>query len=236
MESTLNGKTLVLEDRKTVEETYKFLKALLEDYSSCKTTLARAGIIKSLEMLLNKIGEAHARTVDAKIALERELEAIKAKLPKSKEEIKKILHEAGFRELEEVEGGPGFGNVPSPDLTPKQYAELYRRLYGESTKADERKLDRDTKKIEEVEENAIVARTKASDEILEEAVKDPDDSLGPKKEMTVKEVFRLDDSNKDGDSEQAFKKSKKVAASSNKKKKSSFSSSAAPKAKKSKKS
>lgn len=222
METTLNDKTLVLEDRKTVEETYKFLKALLEDYSSCKTALARAGIIKSLEMLLNKIGEAHARTVDAKIVLEQELEATKAKLPKSKEEIKKILHEAGFRELEEVEGGPGFGNVPSPDLTPKQYAELYRRLYGEMTKADERKLGGDTKKIEEAEGNAIVAQAKTSDEILEKAAKEPDD--------------RLDDLTEDNDSEQASKKSKKVATSSNKKKKSSFSSSTVPKAKKSKKS
>lgn len=222
METTLNDKTLVLEDRKTVEETYKFLKALLEDYSYCKTALARAGIIKSLEMLLNKIGEAHARTVDAKISLEQELEATKAKLPKSKEEIKKILHEAGFRELEEVESGPGLGNVPSPDLTPKQYTELYRKLYGELAKADERKLDRDTKKIEEAEENAIVAQAKASDEILEEAVKDPDDSLV--------------DSNEDNDSEQSSKKSKKVATSSNKKEKSSFSSSTTSKAKKPKKS
>lgn len=222
METTLNNKTLVLEDRKTVEETYKFLNALLEDYSSCKTALARTGIMKSVEILLNKIGEAHARTIDAKIVLEQELEATKAKLPKSKEEITKILHEAGFHELEEVEGGSWHGNVPSPELTPKQYAELYRRLYGELTKADERKLDRDIKKMEEAEENAIAAQVKASDEILEEAVKDPNNSL--------------DDSNEDSDSEQVSKKSKKVATSSNKKKKSSLSSFTAPKAKKSKKS
>jgi len=187
-----DNKTLVLEDRHAVEEMYKFAKDLLADYSACKTELARSGLKKSLEMLIDKIGDAHARAVDAKLVLERELEATKAKLPKSKEEITKILHEAGFHELEEVEGGTWHGNVPSPELTPKQYAELYRRLYGEMTKADERKLDRDIKKMEEEEQAA--AEALSPEQIFAEAKngvgeKEDDGELDPKKQMTPEEFF-----------------------------------------------
>lgn len=43
--------------RETTIETFKFLQALLDDYNSCKTELARSGILKAYRMLLDKVAE-----------------------------------------------------------------------------------------------------------------------------------------------------------------------------------
>ena len=122
-------------DPNGIDQSYKFLNALLDDYNACKTELARSGISKAFKMLLDQIGKDHAGLACKFNELKKELEATKAKLPKTKEEITKILHEAGFHELEECGDGVWTGSVPSPDLTPTEYGVLYRRLYGEMTKA-----------------------------------------------------------------------------------------------------
>lgn len=44
----MDKNALILEDRKTVEEIYKFVKALLADHNACKTELARSGLMKSI--------------------------------------------------------------------------------------------------------------------------------------------------------------------------------------------
>ena len=158
-------------DPNGIDQSYKFLNALLDDYNACKTELARSGISKAFKMLLDQIGKDHAGLACKFNELKKELEATKAKLPKTKEEITKILHEAGFHELEECGDGAWTGSVPSPDLTPTEYGVLYRRLYGEMTKADLKKIDQEVKKLEKEEPTEKV-------EISEKAIElcNPEDS------------------------------------------------------------
>lgn len=106
-------------------------------------------------------------------------------MPKTKEEITKILHEAGFHELEECEGGTWHHGLPSPELTPKEYAELYRRLYGEMTKCDEKKLDKEIQKLEDKNVEEEIAQIKASENILE------DKKLEESKEMELDETKKM---------------------------------------------
>lgn len=144
-------------DPNGIDQSYKFLNALLDDYNACKTELARSGISKAFKMLLDQIGKDHAGLACKFIELKKELEATKAKLPKTKEEITKILHEVGLSDLEECEDGNGIDNVPSRrtiptgDLTPIQHGNHYRRLYGEMTKADLKKIDQEVRKLEKEE-------------------------------------------------------------------------------------
>lgn len=158
-------------DPNGIDQSYKFLNALLDDYNACKTELARSGISKAFKMLLDQIGKDHASLACKFNELKKELEATKAKLPKTKEEITKILHEAGFHELEECGDGAWIGSVPSPDLTPTEYGVLYRRLYGEMTKADLKKIDQEVRKLEKEEPTEKV-------EISEKAIElcNPEDS------------------------------------------------------------
>ena len=117
-------------DANTAKETYKFLNALLEDYNACKTDLARNGIFKAYKMLVSKVSEDHLKQIEETNKLAKELADTKAKLPKTKEEIAKLLHEVGFHELEECDNGTWPVRV-FPDLSPKAYAELYKKYYGE---------------------------------------------------------------------------------------------------------
>lgn len=93
----------ILMDANVASETYKFLNALLDDYTTCKTELARGGILKAYKMLLERASDDHLKQIEKIRQLEKELADTKAKLPKTKEEITKLLHEAGFHELEECE-------------------------------------------------------------------------------------------------------------------------------------
>ena len=125
------------------------------------------------------------KQIEKTVQLEKELADTKAKLPKSKEEITKILHEAGFHELEECEGGTWHHGLPSPELTPKEYAELYRRLYGEMTNSDEKKLDKEIQKLEDKNVEEEIAQIKASEKILE------DKKIEESKEMELDETKKM---------------------------------------------
>lgn len=142
--------------------------------------------------------------VEDKILLEKQLEEAKKKIPKTKEEITKLLNEAGFHELEEVEGGAGHCNFPSPDMTPKQYAELYRRLYGQMTKADERKLDREIEKIENDEAKLETSITNINN-IEEHQKSDNNDEL---KDLVPAEVILPDEDSSKSDEDSSKKGSK----------------------------
>lgn len=118
-----------LMDANSAKETYKFLNALLDDYNACKTDLARSGILKAYRMLVSKVSEDHLKQIEEADKLAKELADTKAKLPKSKEEIAKILNEFGFYELEEVRD-VSCHNPKTVPLPPKVYAELYEKYYG----------------------------------------------------------------------------------------------------------
>ena len=185
-----------LMDGNVASETYKFLNALLDDYTACKTELARGGILKAYRMLLDRASGDHLKQIEKTVRLEKELADTKAKLPKTKEEITKILHEAGFHELEECEGGTWHHGLPSPELTPKEYAELYRRLYGEMTKGDEKKLDKEIQKLEDKKVEEEIAQIKASEQILEDKKleESKETELDETKKMTPEEFFDIDTS------------------------------------------
>lgn len=174
-----------LMDVNAASETYKFLNALLDDYTACKTELARGGILKAYRILLERASGDHLKQIEKTVQLEKELADTKAKLPKTKEEITKILHEAGFHELEECEGGTWHHGFPFPELTPKEYAELYRRLYGEMTKGDEKKLDGGIQKLEDKKVEEEIAQIKASEKILE------DKKLEESKEIELDETKKM---------------------------------------------
>lgn len=119
-------------------DTYKFLNALLDDYAACKTELARAGIFKAYKTMLERIGEEHLKWIKKAMQTDAELMQVKAQLPKSAEEISKILHAHGLQDLKECNSGSsGFQAL---DMTRKQYGELYRYLYDEMTSADKKKF------------------------------------------------------------------------------------------------
>lgn len=183
-----------LMDRNIASETYKFLNALLDDYTACKTELARGGILKAYRMLLDRASGDHLKQIEKSAQLEKELADTKAKLPKTKEEITKILHEAGFHELEECEGGTWHHGFPSPELTPKEYAELYHRLYGEMTKGDEKKLDGEIQKLEDKKVEEEIAQIKASEKILEDKKleESKETKLDETKNLTSEELFDVD--------------------------------------------
>ena len=202
-----------LKDRKSIREMYEFVKALIDDHNACKTELARSGLMKSIQILIDKLEDAHARMAEDKISLEKQLEEAKKKIPKTKEEITKLLNEAGFHELEEVEGGAGHCNFPSPDMTPKQYAELYRRLYGQMAKADERKLDREIEKIENDEAKLETSITNIND-IEEQQKSDNNDEL---KDLVSAEVILSDEDSSKKDSKKQIDKSKTTTKKSKKK-------------------
>ena len=152
-------------DKNTIEQSHKFLQALLDDYNACKTELARSGIFKAFKILLEQIAKEHIDLATKFNELKKELEVTKAKLPKTKEEITKILHEVGLSDLEECEDDNGIDNVPSRrtiptgDLTPIQHGNYYRRLYGEMTKADLKKTDHEARKLEKEEESNEAVET-----------------------------------------------------------------------------
>ena len=95
---TMSDEQLI--DRNAASETYKFLNALLDDYTACKTELARGGILKTYRMLLDRISEDHLKQIEKNAKLEKELIDIKTKVPKTKEEIANILNETGSHILE----------------------------------------------------------------------------------------------------------------------------------------
>ena len=140
-------------DKNTIEQSHKFLNALLDDYNACKTELAKSGIFKAFRILHDQVAKEHADLAIKFNELKKELDDAKAKIPKTKEDITKILHEAGFHELEECADGVWTGTVPSPDLTPAEYGVLYRRLYGELTKADLKKIDHEIRNLEKEKES-----------------------------------------------------------------------------------
>lgn len=142
-------------DKNTATESYKFLNALLDDYNACKTELARGGILKVYRMLLDKTSEDHLKWIEKAGQFEKELGETKAQLPKTKEEIANILKEVGLSDLEECRGGSWHTGLPSPALTPKEYAELYYHLYGDgSLKFEDKKLeDKEKLKAESTNDN-----------------------------------------------------------------------------------
>lgn len=115
-------------NKESIEELYKLLNDILDDYSVCKTDLIKSGIIKTYRVLLEKVNKEHLKHIEKLSRLEIELAEAKAKIPKTKEEISKLLNEAGFRELEECEAGTWHCQIYS-DLKPEAYAELYNRYY-----------------------------------------------------------------------------------------------------------
>ena len=222
-----------LMDVNAASETYKFLNALLDDYTACKTELARGGILKAYRMLLERASGDHLKQIEKSRQLEKELADTKAKLPKTKEEISKILHEAGFHELEECEGGNWHHGLPSPELTPKEYAELYRRLYGEMTKINEKKLDKEIEILESKKVAKEAAQIKASEKILEEGKKklEDDKELDKSKKMSPEEFFddinakssknsNINDKESVSKSELKNQKSKKLSSKKSSKRKS----------------
>jgi len=211
----------ILATMKSTKDQYGFLNALFDDYSLCKTELARNGIMKAIKVLLERINDEHIKLIEKTISLDKELAETKAKLPKTKEEIAKILHDAGFHELEEVEGGTWHHGLPSPELTPKEYAELYRRLYGEMTKSDEKKLDREIKKLDEQKAEEEIAQIKASEKVLEDKnlENNEDKELDPAKQMTPEEFFDSDKSSVNDKKIENNKKSKSKSSQSKSKNK-----------------
>ena len=119
-----------LMDANSAKETYKFLDALLDDYNACKTDLARSGILKAYRMLVSKVSEDHLKQIEEVSKSAKELADTKAKLPKTKEEIARILSEVGFHDLEE-DKDVYCHTSKMPPLTPKAYAELYKKYYGD---------------------------------------------------------------------------------------------------------
>ena len=214
---------------KTTKDQYGFLDALLDDYSSCKTELVRNGTMKAIKVLLEKIREDHLKQIDKTLALDKELADVKAKLPKTKEEIEKLLHEAGFHELEECEGGTWHCQV-SPDLSPKTYADLYKKYYGD-LKLDAKdeltvppRFDPKTdsfKDFDKVKKTCDETLAKIASDEANDSGAEVEKELDPKKEMSPEEFFASDEESKDAnDTNKKTKKPKKQRSSSKSKKKS----------------
>lgn len=82
---------LVMNDLETINETYQFLRAILDDYSACKTELARTGLKRSLEIMIEKIREAHSRLLTSNMALAKDLEDAKKKIPNTEKELDTVV-------------------------------------------------------------------------------------------------------------------------------------------------
>lgn len=207
-----------LMDENSARDTYKFLNALLDDYNACKTELARGGILKAYRMLLERVSTDHLKQIDRSSQLEKDLEAAKAKIPKTKEEITKLLNEAGFHELEECESGTWHCQV-SPDLSPKTYAELYKKYYGDpqpDSRADlavPQKFDPQNDSFQDfakVKQTCNEAMTKIAKDEVDSSFKDETEDQDSGKQMTPEEFFGVDDpANEDGKNSKDTKKSPK---------------------------
>lgn len=219
----------LLMDVNAASETYKFLNALLDDYNACKTELARGGILKAYRMLLERASGDHLKQIEKIGQLEKELADTKAKLPKTKEEITKLLHEAGFHELEECESGTWHCQI-SPDLSPKTYAELYKKYYGD-LKPDAKdeltvppRFDPKTdsfKDFDKVKKTCDETMAKIAIEESNSNETEVNESLDPKKQMSPGKSFTSGETYKNADdADEKTKKTKKQRSSSKSKKKS----------------
>ena len=68
-------------DKDTIEQSHKFLQALLDDYNACKTELARSGIYKAFKILLEQVAKEHVDLATKFNELKKELDGLKAKIP-----------------------------------------------------------------------------------------------------------------------------------------------------------
>lgn len=188
-----------LMDETEARDTYKFLNALLDDYAACKTELARAGIFKVFKTMLERIGEDHLKWIKKAVQIDTELARLKAAWPKSINQLAKILRDHGFKDLKECDN---CSCGVAPDISEKQYAELYHYLYDVMTEADKRKLEKLNGENNGKEEKS----TQASDQNV--AV----DALNKTTNETIGNVAQITEDH------MKVKKSKKIPAEKSKKK------------------